>query len=386
MRYRGAPWVLGIVGRLLVAGGAVVLLFAGYQLWGTGLAESRAQQGLENDFTSRLGRVGTQSTAALEALARQQADHRATTSTAPTGNGSAAAAATSPPALPQELIDLLYPSPGEPVARILIPSISVDKVVVEGVDLDDLRKGPGHFPDTPLPGQEGNAAIAGHRTTYGAPFGDLDKLKPGDEIRVSTVLGEAVYKVAGTRIVDPEEVEVVGDFGDNRLTLTACHPKFSAAQRIIVWADLQGEPLPTVARPDDRRTVDITPTVPASNTPTSVTTASSGTATSSGAAVSASTSSPEEAGSEGADSATASTIAADANSLAGDAGAWPGAIGWGLATLIAALAALVMAWRVDLAWGPQKWRRRGIYVLSSPLWVGSLFVCFSFVDRLLPAY
>ena len=386
LRYRGAPWVLGIVGRLLVAAGAVVLLFAGYQLWGTGLAESRAQQGLENDFTSRLGRVGTQSTAALEALARQQADHRATTSTAPTGNGSAAAAATSPPAQPQELIDQLYPSPGEPVARILIPSISVDKVVVEGVDLDDLRKGPGHFPDTPLPGQEGNAAIAGHRTTYGAPFGDLDKLKPGDEIRVSTVLGEAVYKVAGTRIVDPEEVEVVGDFGDNRLTLTACHPKFSAAQRIIVWADLQGEPLPTVARPDDRRTVDITPTVPASNTPTSVTTASSGTATSSGAAVSASTSSPEEAGSEGADSATASTIAADANSLAGDPGAWPGTIGWGLATLLAALAALVMAWRVDLAWGPQKWRRRGIYVLSSPLWLGSLFVCFSFVDRLLPAY
>ena len=378
--------MLGIVGRLLVAAGAVVLLFAGYQLWGTGLAESRAQQGLENDFTSRLGRVGTQSTAALEALARQQADHRATTSSGPTGNGSAAAAATPPPALPQELVDLLYPSPGEPVARILIPSISVDKVVVEGVDLDDLRKGPGHFPDTPLPGQEGNAAIAGHRTTYGAPFGDLDKLKPGDEIRVSTVLGEAVYEVAGTRIVDPEEVEVVGDFGDNRLTLTACHPKFSAAQRIIVWAYLQGEPLPTVARPDDRRTVDITPTGPASNTPTSVTTASSGTATSSGAAVSASTSSPEDASPEDAGSATASTMAADANSLAGDPGAWPGAIGWGLAALLAALAALVMAGRMDHAWGPQKWRRRGIYVLSSPLWLGCLFVCFSFVDRLLPAY
>ncbi len=373
--------MLGVLGRLLVAAGAVVLLFAGYQLWGTGLAESRAQQDLENDFTSRLGRVGTQSTAALEALARQQADHRAGTSSGTTGNGSAAAAATPPPALPQELVDLLYPSPGEPVARILIPSISVDKVVVEGVDLDDLRKGPGHFTDTPLPGQKGNAAIAGHRTTYGAPFGDLDKLKPGDEIRVSTVLGEAVYEVAGTRIVDPEEVEVVGDFGDNRLTLTACHPKFSAAQRIIVWAYLQGEPLTTVARPADSRTVNITPTVPASNTPTSVTTASSDPATSSGAAVPASTSSPEDA-----DSATVSTIAADANSLAGDPGAWPEAIGWGLATLLAALAALVMAWRIDRAWGPQKWRRWGIYVLSSPLWLGCLFVCFSFVDRLLPAY
>jgi len=121
------------------------------------------------------------------------------------------------------------------------------------VALPDLKKGPGHYPGTPLPGQEGNAAIAGHRTTYGAPFHRLDELEPGDEITVTTVQGEFTYIVAETLIVSPTQVDVLEDKGDNRLTLSACHPKYSARQRIIVVSKLaeDEEALPRPTRTED---------------------------------------------------------------------------------------------------------------------------------------
>ena len=136
------------------------------------------------------------------------------------------------------------------MARIGIPKIGVDKIVVEGVDVDDLRKGPGHYPTTQLPGHEGNSAIAGHRTTYGAPFGDLDQLAVGDDIRVVTVQGDFHYKVTEQRVVDPSEVSVLDPSPDPAhpghdlatLTLTTCNPKYSAEQRLIIRAQLQ---LPT---------------------------------------------------------------------------------------------------------------------------------------------
>ena len=136
------------------------------------------------------------------------------------------------------------------MAQIRIPAIGVDKTVVEGVALSDLKKGPGHFPETPLPGQEGNAAIAGHRTTYGAPFGRIDELVPGDEVLVQTVQGEFRYLVSEQLIVAPTQVEVLEDKGDDRLTLIACHPKYSARQRIVVVAQLapEVEPLPRPTR------------------------------------------------------------------------------------------------------------------------------------------
>jgi sortase A len=130
------------------------------------------------------------------------------------------------------------------VARVEIPAIDVDKIVVHGVDVDDLRLGPGHFPGTPLPGQAGNASIAGHRTTYGAPFFDLDQLVEGDEIFVETIQGRFEYRVTSLEIVDPSAVEVILPKGDNRLTFTTCHPKYSAAQRLIVVSELVGEPAP----------------------------------------------------------------------------------------------------------------------------------------------
>ena len=97
----------------------------------------------------------------------------------------------------------------------MIPKIGVDKIVVEGVGRNDLRKGPGHYPDTPMPGQPGNAAIAGHRTTYGAPFNRIDELEPGDEILVTTLQGPFTYEVTGTEIVTP-----VGGRGASRTRAT----------------------------------------------------------------------------------------------------------------------------------------------------------------------
>jgi sortase A len=121
--------------------------------------------------------------------------------------------------------------------------------VIEGVTLDDLKRGPGHYPDTPLPGQPGNAAIAGHRTTYGAPFNRINELEPGDEILITTVQGTFRYEVSDQLIVSPSEVAVLDDFGDNRLTLTACHPKYSARQRIVVVAAIVDEAAPAPEAP-----------------------------------------------------------------------------------------------------------------------------------------
>jgi sortase A len=220
--------VLGAIGRTCITVGVLILLFVAYQLWGTGIREAQAQRDLESEFEQRLGESGV---AAPDESAQGAGPTPTTTAPGPP-----------PPAA----------SEGDAVAHLQIPDIGVDKIVVEGVTLDDLKRGPGHYPDTPLPGQPGNAAIAGHRTTYGAPFNRINELQRGDEILVTTVQGPFRYRVTEQLIVSPSEVEVLGDFGDNRLTLTACHPKYSARQRIIVVASLEGKAAPTpkpAARP-----------------------------------------------------------------------------------------------------------------------------------------
>ena len=116
------------------------------------------------------------------------------------------------------------------------PGSGVDEIVVAGVGVDDLKKGPGHYSQTPLPGEHGNAAIAGHRTTYGAPFLDIDNLKPGDEVVATTYAGRFVYKVTGTRRRAAVGVSVLDNTPDDRITLTSCDPKYSATNRIIVTA------------------------------------------------------------------------------------------------------------------------------------------------------
>lgn len=125
---------------------------------------------------------------------------------------------------------------GDAIGRIELPTIDKSYYVVEGTDTGTLRKGPGHYPETPLPGRRGTVAIAGHRTTYGAPFRNIDKLDPGDEVRAEMPYGTFVYRVERTRIVDDQALWVKNKVRFNRLILTACHPLYSAAQRIVVFA------------------------------------------------------------------------------------------------------------------------------------------------------
>jgi sortase A len=130
------------------------------------------------------------------------------------------------------------PLEGDAIARIDIPAIGVSEYVVEGTDTGSLRKGPGHYPETPLPGEPGTTAIAGHRTTYGAPFREIDQVKRGQVIRIDMPDGRFVYRVQRTKIVDDSDFSVLDKVGYQRLVLSACHPLYSAAQRVIVFARL----------------------------------------------------------------------------------------------------------------------------------------------------
>ncbi len=131
---------------------------------------------------------------------------------------------------------------GEAFAAIRIPSIEVDQVVYEGVDRGTLQLGPGHIPGTALPGQPGNAVLSGHRTTYGRPFFDLDLLKAGDVIEVESAVGVSTYTVRESQIVTPFDVWVTDARDGGWLTLTTCHPKFSARERLVVFAELTDGP------------------------------------------------------------------------------------------------------------------------------------------------
>jgi sortase A len=197
--------IVNRVGRVLVGGGVLVLLFVVYQLWGTNIQEARSQHKLRAEFEREL-KVITPTTVPGEP----------------------------PPPIPT----------GDAVAMMRIPKIGVEKAVIEGVGVPDLKKGPGHYPSTPLPGQPGNAAIAGHRTTYGAPFYRLDELQPGDDILVRTHQGSFKFKVDGSREVAPSDTSVLQPTTNAQLTLTTCTPRYSAKRRLIVTASLVSEPAP----------------------------------------------------------------------------------------------------------------------------------------------
>lgn len=130
---------------------------------------------------------------------------------------------------------------GDAVGRIRIPKIKADFVVVDGTDTASLRKGPGVYDDVPFPGAPGTTAIAGHRTTYLAPFRRVDQLARGDEITLEMPYARLSYEVERKRIVAPTNLSVVKRVGYDRLVLSACHPLYSAAKRIIVFARLVAE-------------------------------------------------------------------------------------------------------------------------------------------------
>ena len=141
-------------------------------------------------------------------------------------------------------VDPATPKPGDEIARLTIPAIEVDATVRQGVEAAQLRAGPGHYSETPLPGQAGNVVVAGHRTTFTHPFQDLDQLQQGDQIIFETARGRFVYEVTGLQVVDPAVVGVLADQGDDRVTLIADHPKYSAEERLVVTAQLVGRPSP----------------------------------------------------------------------------------------------------------------------------------------------
>jgi sortase A len=130
-------------------------------------------------------------------------------------------------------------SRGDAIGRMSIDRVGLDIVLLEGTDTGTLQKGPGRYLQTALPGQGDTVGVAGHRTTYLAPFRQIDEIKDGDEIRVEMPYGVFTYSVTGHEIVDPGAVEIVDPVGFEQLVLTACHPEYSAAQRYAIFAKLK---------------------------------------------------------------------------------------------------------------------------------------------------
>jgi sortase A len=214
-----------IAGFAMVWTGVLTLGIVAYQLVVTDLMNQRVQEEardvLVTDFADRRDALETPVTVTIPP--------ETTGTTAPT----------------RQPIDYHPEEPvaeGDPLGVIRIPSIDVDWVLFGGVLPETLNQGPGHMPWTPLPGQPGNAVISGHRTTYGAPFLDLDLLEPGDVIEVETAIGVHTYTVRETIIVSPTDVWVTDPKPGAWLTLTTCNPKYSAAQRMIVQAVLTDGP------------------------------------------------------------------------------------------------------------------------------------------------
>jgi sortase A len=229
-------WFVGGVGRILITLGLLMFAFVAYQLWGTGIQTAQAQRTLSRAFEEALGTTQPPTTT----VAPSTTEPPITGGTAPANTEAPTTTTTAPGAG----VALPVPALEKAVARLEIPRMGLNRIVVEGATASALTKGPGHFPETPLPGQLGNAAIAGHRTTHLHPFLDIDRLQPGDQIFVTTFNGRYVYEVTGTEIVAPTDYADViptTDATKATLTLVSCTPRYSATNRIVVRADLVPE-------------------------------------------------------------------------------------------------------------------------------------------------
>jgi sortase A len=266
-------WWVGNLGKALIATGLLMFGFVAYQLWGTGIETARAQNQLESEFEALL--ADSPPVEAPEVVSGDGSEAAPVT----TISDSASQPVTAPDpagvpigAVEQQNIDTNIKN-GSALARLEIARIGRDDIVVAGVRTSDLKRGPGHFPDTPLPGQLGNSAIAGHRTTYGAPFFDVDDLQPGDEIIATTLSGRFTYRVTEQRIVASNEYWVVATTDPTKATLTliSCHPKYTAQQRIVIFSELVasesspiGEPIINYGRPEEPADIEVAaePTLP----------------------------------------------------------------------------------------------------------------------------
>lgn len=206
--------LIKVLGEFFITFGLVVLLFVTYELWGTGRYTEAHQETLTEQLDQKWSKP---------------AEPHVTTEKVKLGDG---------------------------LALIRVPRFGKDYkfVIVEGTTPADLRRGPGHYARTALPGQVGNFVVSGHRTTYSAPFNKADRLRAGDEILIDTKKTQYVYRVTKLQIVAPTRVEVTAPVPlhpgkkpkRKMITLTTCHPKYSAAQRLIVFGELDRQ-LPRVS-------------------------------------------------------------------------------------------------------------------------------------------
>jgi sortase A len=226
---------LGGAGRTLIVVGLLILGFVAYQLWGTGLVTARDQHKLKNEFAAELAHAGAPSSSSAPSTSAPST----TVTTVPksTSTSTPPTTAASSPVVGSSRAPAV--ADGAVVGIIHLPWSSY--AIVQGTTRNDLEKGPGHYPATVYPGQLGNAAIAGHRTTYLHPFYDADSLHIGSEIRIDMLWGHYTYRVTKEPYaVSPSDVDVVAthDPAHATLTLTTCNPKYSARQRLVVQATL----------------------------------------------------------------------------------------------------------------------------------------------------
>ena len=196
--------ILRETGRTLITLGILVLLFAGYQNWITDTTQHRSQSALQQEVTKVI-----------------------------TGKPVTSVVGPKTP-----LSSTKDPGVGHWLGLITIPTIGLNQVIVNGTDKSQLQLGPGHYIGTAMPGEAGNVGIAGHRTTWGRPFRNLDKLHEGDRIFITTPRAAVMYRIVWIKIVQPDDVSVVAPTSVPSLTLTTCNPPYSAATRLVVRAEL----------------------------------------------------------------------------------------------------------------------------------------------------
>lgn len=295
------------VGTTLFGLGLLLVAFVVYQLWGTALYEAQAQSHLKSELSHELHRALPAKLTASQRLGLPAI----ATETAPTQ---------------------LDPAVDQPVGLLSIPKIGILDAIVEGVGEAQLEQGPGHYPGTSLPGEVGNVAIAGHRTTYAHPFYNLDALSPGDDIYILTGQGLFHYTVSGSQVVAPTDVAVLATVpGKSTLTLTTCNPRYSAATRLVISAKFDGSTAST-----------ITPTTQ-----------------------------PKVSALAGED--------AGSSTLGASSSPWTAAILWGLLALAVIIGAFVL-WRAL----NRRLLRLTVAVVAVPLFLLVLLVCFEHVSLALP--
>jgi len=298
------------VGLAIFGIGLLLVAFVAYQLWGTALYEAQAQSHLKSELAGRL--------------------HHALPATAADLTGTQRLGL--PPLAHQTATPSPEPALGQPVGLLSIPKIGILDAIVEGVGEAQLEQGPGHYQGTALPGEPGNVAIAGHRTTYAHPFYNLDALAAGDNIYILTAQGLFEYTVTSSQVVPPTDVAVLGSApGKNTLTLTTCNPRYSAATRLVVTANFDGRTAPA-----------------ATTTPTRL---------------------PK---------ATQLVGESTTSSLGGLSAPWTSAILWGVLTLALAIGAVLFWRRFDGR------LRLVILIVAIPLVGYALLVCFEHVSLALP--